>query len=245
MTTKHFTSVWIFVLLATLTYGQKIKYSTDQLREWKSSSEMQLKVPYYRIPEIPKDVHSFAELKSNINKIQDWPKWRNGFGDYKDDYFRGYDSDNELIVNKKKPHFAIYDDRLELANIGSNKKLVIRFTDLRDQNIRVIKLKNDKDTQENSVLELKNMWFDYNVDWLADDLYAIKYFLYEKPLIDRTNDSIRVADSLQFSTLADKYRETGSKTHCYRRTTKIHLYRQMPLPKTNSLPKHWILLTKQ
>ena len=211
MTAKHFISVLTLVLLGTLTYGQKIEYSTDQLREYKSGSKMQLKVPYYRMPKIPEDVHSFVELKSRISNIQDWPKWRNGFGDYKDDYFRGYDSDNKLIINKKKPHFEIYDDRLELANIGSNKKLVIWFTDLRDQNVRVIKLKKDEGYQENSVLELKNMWFDYNVDWLADYLYAIKYFLYEKPLIDKTKDSTRVADSIHFNTLAAKYKKMEVK----------------------------------
>lgn len=211
MTTKHVISVLTLMLLDTLAYGQKIEYSTDQLREWKSGSEMQLKVPYYRSPKIPEGIHSFVELKSMFNKIDDWPKYRNGFGDYKDDYFRGYDLDNKLIINKKKPHFEIYDDRLELANIGSDKKLIIRFTDLRDQNLKVIKLKNYKDTEEHSVLELKNMWFDYNVDWLADYLYAIKFFLYEKPQIDRTNDSIRVADSVHFSILAAKYREMEVK----------------------------------
>ena len=211
MTTKHVISVLALMLLGTLAYGQKIEYSTDQLREWKSGSEMQLKVPYYRSPKIPEGIHSFVELKSMFNKIDDWPKYRNGFGDYKDNYFRGYDLDNKLIINKKKPHFEICDDRLELANIGSDKKLVIRFTDLRDQNLKVIKLKNYKDIEEHSVLELKNMWFDYNVDWLADYLYAIKFFLYEKPQIDRTNDSIRVADSVHFSILAAKYREMEVK----------------------------------
>jgi len=33
MTAKHFISVLTLVLLGTLTYGQKIEYSTDQLRE--------------------------------------------------------------------------------------------------------------------------------------------------------------------------------------------------------------------
>jgi len=211
MTAKQFISVLTLVLLGTLTYGQKIEYSTDQLREYKSGSEMQLKVPYYRMPKIPEDIHSFVELKSKISNIQDWPKWRNGFGDYKDDYFLGHDLDNKLIINKKKPHFEIYDDRLELANIGSNKKMVIWFTDLRDQDLKVIKLRIYKDTEEQSVLELKNMWFDYNVDWFADYLYAIKFFLYEKPLIDKTNDSIKVADSIHFSTLAAKYREVEIK----------------------------------
>ncbi len=211
MTTKQYISVLALVFLGTLAYGQKIGYTMDQLREWKSGTEMQLKIPYYRIPKIPEDIHSFVELQSIISNIHDWPKWRNGFGDTQDDYFRGYDSENKLIINKKRPHFDIYDNRLEMNNVGSNKKLVIWFTDLRDQNLKVIKLKKYSDTEAQSVLELNNMWFEYNVDWLADYLYAIKYFLYEKPQIDRTNDSIRVADSTHFSTLAAKYREAEVK----------------------------------
>ena len=210
MTTKHFISVLTLMLLGTLAYGQKveystdlwgkkIEYSTDQPREWKSDSEMQPGVPYYRIPKRPKDVHSFVELKSMINNIQDWPK-RNTY----DLSFIGVDSDNKrMIDHKKKPHFEIYDDRLEMNNVGSNKKLVIWFTDLRDQNIRVILSRGNDGVYEIPVLELRNMRFYDNVDWLAGYLYAIKFFLYEKPQI--------VADSIQFITLAAKYREMEVK----------------------------------
>jgi len=211
MNVKHFTLMLVYILFYTVTYGQKINYAEGQLQEWKGSSDMQLKTPYYRVPKLPRDIGRFADIKSQLIKIVDWPKWENINGDFNDDYFLGYDSNDKLIINKKKPHFEMFDDKLEISNVNSTKKLVIWFAELKGQNLRVIKLRKYKNTEEHSVLALKNMWFEYNVDWLADYLYAIQYFLYEKPQIDRTKDSIRVADNIQFSIQAAKYRTMPEK----------------------------------
>lgn len=206
MSAKQLTTLLIFIFFCTAVHGQRIEYTEGELQEWNLSTNMQLKVVYYYVPK--RLSRNLSELKSSINELIPL-----SHSEYQHiSILDGYDLSNKSIINyKKQRHYEMYDDRLEIINNNTNKKLVIRFSDLQDQDLRVIKLKKYKDVECHSVLEMKNMRFEDHVDGLADFLYTIRYLLYEKPGIDRTSDSIRVADSIQFSSLALKYSKMSEK----------------------------------
>lgn len=209
MKTKYFFSVLMSILCFSVVFGQKIKCIEGQLQKVPSSWELQRNVIYYYLPRMPFiPIESFSELKSEINQMDSWPQGYSQDGSAYDQCLNGYDSNNKLIIDcRKKVHFEVFDDRWEITNTQTNKKLVICFADLQNQNLRVI-----VDYKRNQLLELKNMWFEGNdLYWLATNLYVIQYFIYEKPKIDKAQDSIRVADSNQFSSLATKYREMKEK----------------------------------
>ena len=206
MNAKQLTTLLISIFFCTAVYGQRIEYTEGQLQEWNLSTNMQLKVVYYYAPK--RLYRNLSELKSSINELIPL-----SHSEYQHiSILDGYDSSNKSIINyKKQRHYEMYDDRLEIINNNTNKKLIIRFSDLQDQDLRVIKLKKYKDVEYHSVLEMKNMRFEDHVDGLADFLYTIRYLLYEKPRTDRTSDSIRVADSIQFNSLAVKYTKMSEK----------------------------------
>jgi tetratricopeptide (TPR) repeat protein len=208
MNAKYFILWLVSVFFCTVVHGQKIIYSEGQLQEWKSSSKMQLKVPYYYSPKISYKYQSLSELKSIINEWVPLTHY-----DYNEiNILDGFDSSNKSIINyKKQRHYVMYDDRLEIVNDNTNRKLVIRFADLQNQDLRVIKLKKYKDVEYHSEMELKDIRIEDHLDQFADFLRTVKYILYEKPQIDRTMDSIRIADSIQFSISAKEYRAMPEK----------------------------------
>jgi len=208
METNRIIIILMSILFCTTAYGQKIVYTNGQLQEWESWSKMKLKVPYCYTPKIHYAYKNLSELKSAINE---WiPLTHNDYN--KINVLDGFDSSDKSIINYKKPrHYMMYDDRLEIINDNTNKKIVIDFANLKNWDLKVIKLRKYKDVEEHTELELKGIRFEDHLDLFADFLGTVKYLLYEKPQIDRTNDSIRIADSIQFSLSATKYRELSEK----------------------------------